>query len=152
MKSFSNHILLAFVFCVSVLLAVGRDDGTAVDPGVEQGGTETGEVGEEGEEEYTYEAEKALCVAQSAQNGGVCEACPCNHCIAELTACNGDEGCTELMECKKQTGCSGAECMELDVCGSLLDKYPGGTLSYASQLSYSFFECIRLACYDVCGG
>jgi len=150
MKSFSNHVLLAFVFCMSVMVAVGCEDGTADQPAAEQGGDESGEVTTEGAGLYTYAAEKALCLAQASQDAGLCAECPCVNCIAELSACNSDEGCTEMLACKQQTGCSGTDCLEPDVCGGLLDKYPGGVLSYAAQLTNAFFECLRLSCYDVC--
>lgn len=75
-----------------------------------------------------------------------CGNCACDNCLAELDACNQDEGCKAIRECAQETGCTDApSCFML--CGNVIGMYPG-SIGTAQNIA----DCINNNCQAECAG
>ena len=113
--------------------------------------------------------------ACSALGGSdACGACVCTTCKSDLDTCFGVEGCTEILACVRESGCSGrdcycgdarlTECVRGEANGPCMDAVlaaPGGKAPSlndasggpASDAAQRVADCAQAddACKDVCG-
>lgn len=124
------------------------EPGTTTDePGTttDEPGTTTGEPGTESSTGEPVDPVD-MCL-QEIDKGDACGECACNNCLAELSACNADPGCTAIRECAQEAMCSGLAC--LGPCGETIDDN-GGFAGPSAMLALTLSGCIDDNCAGDC--
>lgn len=91
-------------------------------------------------------AEVEMCLEQ-VEEGDACGECGCNNCLAQLQACNDNEGCVAIRDCARENMCTGLACLE--VCGDTIDMY-GGLAGESAMLALVVSDCIEKQCPGLC--
>jgi hypothetical protein len=70
-----------------------------------------------------------------------CEVCTCGSCYDRLDACLVDSGCTDIIECIDNTGCSGFGCYRSTTCRGVIDAN-GGLFGQSVNRVVQLSNCI----------
>lgn len=105
---------------------VGGSGGVSGDGGAPGGGVSGGGAG----------GGSNVC---SNPGGSPCEMCTCGNCLEELTDCDQDGGCLDILGCAWSTGCKGVQCYT-GPCKGVIDQN-GGPLGKSVGLAQAVGQC-----------
>jgi hypothetical protein len=78
----------------------------------------------------------------------LCAVCACDSCLDAVEGCYANEHCVAVVECARQTGCDGLECIV--ACGTEIDA-AGGLFSEPVMAAKTLGDCRDIQCADACG-
>ena len=81
--------------------------------------------------------------------GSPCEVCTCDNCYDQLSECDSDGGCMQILGCADKTGCKGMQCY-MGPCKAVIDQN-GGPMGAAAAKAQQVGQC-RGANKCPCGG
>lgn len=79
----------------------------------------------------------------------LCGECACEHCTAEIDACEADMGCHEIWKCVRETGCGPTNADCLGPCGDIFFQY-GGLFAPSAMLVSAIGMCVDNQCAGQC--
>lgn len=93
----------------------------------------------------------AQCLAAEAEPG--CENvvnCECQNCACQLEACRADADCAAILQCVRDTGCSGVSCYQRATCQAVIEAH-GGAQGRGQLLASAADSCsTRSGCPNTC--
>jgi hypothetical protein len=72
--------------------------------------------------------------------GGTCAECQCKTCAPAIEACFSELGCTFILACAQQTGCTGFSCYSPTTCKPVIDQF-GGLGGVSIKKVFSLLSC-----------
>jgi hypothetical protein len=152
LKTSKNTRTAAWLASAALLVAACAADESVApsdDGGGDESSSSTGSSsGGEGNGSSSAAGGDAQCGPGSVSQDDPCEVCVVEQCATEAYACCMQEGCLDIIDCARQTGCDGINCYSPDACQNEIDAAggPGVATQYAMPLG----DCAASKCTEAC--